>query len=133
MFERLSDNQNIHRVMLKLLYIDWTYDIILVLDLQLIFYLRNKHPGASAIKFLSQLEIFILKLICWYDRDDIGNPKIFSEAEAYWVAIEEQKLRRYLFVKKINTISHLLFSWRYQYWESCKERNAELYITKSYI
>ena len=69
--------------MLKLLYIDCTYDIILVLDLQFIFYLRNKYPGASAIKFLSQLEIFIFKLICWYYMDAIGNPKIFSEAEAY--------------------------------------------------
>ena len=91
-----SDNHNFHRVMLKLLYIDWTYDIILVLDSQLIFYLRNNHPGASAIKFLSQLEIFIFKLICWYDRDDIGNSKIFSEAEAYWVAIEEQKTTQIL-------------------------------------
>ena len=62
-----------------------------MLDLQLIFYLRNKHPGASSIKFLSQLEIFIFKLICWDDRDDIGNPRKFNEAEAYGVAIEDQK------------------------------------------
>ena len=94
--KKISDDQNFHRVMLKVFYIDWTYDIILVLDLQLIFYLRNKHPGACAIKFLSQLEILIFKLICWYDRDAIGNPRIFSEAEAYWVAIEEQKTMQIL-------------------------------------
>ena len=100
--KKISDNQNFHRVMLKLLHIGWTYDIILVLDLQLIFYLRNKHPGVCVIKFLSQLEIFIFKLICWYDKDAIGNHRIFREAEAYWVAIEEQKTMQILVWIKIS-------------------------------
>ena len=72
-----------------------------MLDLQLIFYLRNKHPGASAIKFLSQLEIFIFKFICWYDGNDIGNPKILKQ-KLIELLLKNTKLRRYLFEKKYN-------------------------------
>ena len=49
--------------------------------------------------------ILIFKLICWDDRGAIGNPRIFSKAEAYGVAIEEQgrkTLHRYLFGIKKN-------------------------------
>ena len=85
-----------------------------ILDLQLRSYDRNTYPGACAIEFLSQLEILISKLICWDDKEAIGHPGIFGEAEAYEVAIEEQgwkTLRGHILVwiKDFNTLRSLLF------------------------
>ena len=85
-----------------------------ILDLQLRSHIRNTYPGACAIEFLSQLEILISKLICWDDKEAIGHPGIFGEAEAYGVAIEEQGRKTLhghilVWIKDFNTLRNLLF------------------------
>ena len=77
-------------------------------------HIRNTYPGACAIEFLSQLEILISKLICWDDKEAIGHPGIFGEAEAYGVAIEEQGRKTLhghilVWIKDFNTLRSLLF------------------------
>ena len=77
-------------------------------------HIRNTYPGACAIEFLSQLEILISKLICWDDKEAIGHPGIFGEAEAYGVAIEEQGRKTLhghilVWIKDFNTLRNLLF------------------------
>ena len=85
-----------------------------ILDLQLRSHIRNTYPGACAIEFLSQLEILISKLICWDDKEAIGHPGIFGEAEAYGVAIEEQGRKTLhghilVWIKDFNTLRNSLF------------------------